>query len=188
MTRFNSPEIKYVLSLCVIILSVSIIHIAGLAYFIRAGTRHGLRSGQVRSMARVVVGLVIMLPFYYALGWCIQNYPTITKFVFGIIFLGTGPVFLIFVTRSMLSFRGEWREVNFAPIVKFDDRKEIESLFRALHSSYIRSRLVQRIEDYHRKNGTKPSGQWSTGAAPNLFDRASNRLSQLDEIWTGLER
>jgi hypothetical protein len=82
----------------------------------------------------------------------------------------------------------ELKSVRQLPVAKLEMRRSIEDAFVSLRSSYSRSQLVHRIEQHHRKNGSRPEGQWSRGIAPNLNDKASIRLSQLEENWVGLER
>jgi hypothetical protein len=100
--------------------------------------------------------------------------------IFGFLF------YLLF--KKLYSFTVEWRRIRSLPPGRFDTRPAIDGLFDSVKSDYLRNRLVVRLEEFHRKNGSRPTGSWPRGAAPNRGDRASIRLSQLDEIWTGLER
>jgi hypothetical protein len=74
------------------------------------------------------------------------------------------------------------------PPVKYETRASIQEVFMSFRFAYLRNRLVQRLEDHHRKMGSKPQGEWPNGAVPNLGDKASIRLSQLEEVWIGLDR
>jgi len=106
-----------------------------------------------------------------------------------IVFMAIVAVMVLFMAINFIaSFFGELRRVQVEPTVRFDTRSDIEDFFVSLTHPFSRTQFVRRLEIHHRKNGTKPSGLWSRGAAPNVGDRASIRLSQLDEIWSGLER
>jgi hypothetical protein len=97
---------------------------------------------------------------------------------FGVFFLGAS----IWSTCSEL-----YRAIS-VPDSKFGSRPQIEDLLHSFAYAYMRLYVVQKIEGYHRKNGSRPTGIWRHGGAPNFADKASIRLSQLDEMWMGLER
>jgi hypothetical protein len=102
--------------------------------------------------------------------------------------IGLGTMALAMLLYALYSFSSEFRRVNRVPIAKFETRGGIDEVFTSVSYASLRGRLVHRIEAHHRRKGSRPSGTWPQDAAPNLGDKASIRLSQLDEIWTGLER
>lgn len=175
---------------CVCFISISIPHIALVYYYTSKifALKHKIVALRSRELFRImsIGSIIVILGSVYI--WTLHSYFDYLLSV-GFVFSGLGSIGLFsMIARDVLSFFRQRKQLASVPDTKFNDRSEIETLFRQLASKYLRSRLVRRIEDYHRKIGTKPNGQWSTGAAPNLFDRASIRLSQLDEIWTGRER
>jgi hypothetical protein len=99
---------------------------------------------------------------------------------------GCGALFVL--VASTYSFYSEWKLVHSPLTSRFETRAAIHAAFTKLRNAYLRGLFVRSLEDYHRKAGTRPTGLWPLGAAPNLGDKASTRLAQLDEIWAGMER
>jgi hypothetical protein len=131
--------------------------------------------------AGVLIGLgIIEAAFFYLtskysiVGWCVG----------GVVTIG----FIWFVANALRTFFSEWVYVDRLPVTKLETRRSIAEIFIGLRSSYLRGRLVNKVEEYHRRYGSRPKDIWPQGAAPNLGDRASIRLSQLDAVWAGLER
>jgi len=185
--NYKNVKVELLLMLCVYIISISIAHIATIYYFF--SKIFNLTKHQLFIFIRLGSATIISIGIYIFVVVQFGNY--IIPYIAPIGLVISGPLLIglyYFIVRDALSFFRQRKQVVSTPDAKFNDRSEIETLFRQLESDHLRLRLVRRIEDYHRKNGTKPQGRWSTGAAPNLLDRASIRLSQLDEIWTGLER
>jgi len=91
------------------------------------------------------------------------------------------------VTEAIAMVR-EIKMVKSVIVEKMESRESIGVIFSGLRFSYSRKLFVEKVEAYHRKNGTRPHGGWKEAAAPNFGDKASIRLSQLDETWAGLDR
>jgi hypothetical protein len=185
--NFQNVKLELLFMICFYVVSISIAHTATIYYFFSKIFKITIH--QLFILARLCAVIIVSIGLYIFVLVQFGNYLIPYTALIG--FVVSGPLLIglcFFIVRDALSFFRQRKQLVSTPDAKFNDRSEIESLFRHLGSSYLRSRLVRRIEDYHRKNGTKPQGQWSKGAAPNLFDRASIRLSQLDEIWAGLER
>lgn len=143
-----------------------------------------VRLAGIKNVAAALLGAVGVLGVFALIIWFLAR-SEFGKIAFVAI---CSAVVLVMVGRELMSFFHEWRRIRMLPTVKFEGRSSIDEQFRGMTFGVLRGRLVDRIESYHRKLGTRPRGFWPRGAAPNLGDRASIRLAQLDETWAGLDR
>jgi hypothetical protein len=170
--------------------SISASHWARLGYFWRynAPSFKFSKNTLARLLGSVAsslgFGAVVAVVLYLAE----EYYPSSAKGLGYVVAAGLGLFILFLVFRRVRSLYQDWKRLKHTPASKLASRETIEKSFSEIHSPYFRLRLVKYIEDFHRAQGSAPGGQWSSGAVPNLDDRASVRLAQLEEIWSGLDR
>jgi hypothetical protein len=168
----------------VLIMGVGVACTAALYWAIKSVSLEQFRRAALRAMP--MLGSFTLLSV--ALVVVVTRYPRLLTIVIICCAVGSAVIFGTLLIPELVNFSKQRRELKATSDVDLCDRASIERLFLSLQFERLRLKLVTRIDELHRRNGTRPTGRWSTVAAPNLLDAASIRLSQLDESWTGLER
>ncbi len=168
--------------------SISACHWARLGYYL-GYSRPGFK---LKSLLTALLAVAFFVAFAFVVGLVLdlagKYFPTL---LVGLGYLAAAGFGLYILFRLFLRVRllyQDWKRLKHTPASKLASREAIEKLFNEIHSSYLRLKLVKYVEDFHRAQGSAPGGHWSSGAVPNLEDRASVRLAQLEEIWSGLDR
>lgn len=68
-------------------------------------------------------------------------------------------------------------------------RTGIATAFNTMKTEFGRGRLVDKIAQIHKADGTRPTGEWPTNGMPGVQGSvACIKLARMDEKWRGLDR